>query len=144
MAMSLATHHHSVSVPVDPRLVSQLPKPPGALRAITERVGSTVIVRAGGEVDAANDSSWRRLLREASAAAIAPGLLVVDADGLDFMGLCAFSVLAEEADRCRARGVRICLVSRNALVARIMVVGDFRRRMDLYPDVHTALTAASS
>jgi hypothetical protein len=48
-----------------------------------------VIVRAGGEIDAANEHIWRRLLGEAAAVAFSPGAVVVDVSGLDFMGCCA-------------------------------------------------------
>ena len=79
-----------------------------------------VIVSAGGELDASNDAIWRRLLSEAAAAAGPPGPLVVDISGLDFMGCCAYAALAEEAERCRDRGVEMRLVSNQPVVSRIV------------------------
>src|ERR1700736_5139662 len=79
------------------RLISELAQARSTLRATTERCDLAVIVSAGGELDASNDAIWRRLLSEAAMAAAPPGPLVVDISGLDFMGCCAYSALAEEA-----------------------------------------------
>jgi anti-anti-sigma factor len=102
------------------RLISQLAQARSTLRATTERFGSAVIVSAGGELDASNDTTWRRLLSEASAAAGPPGPLVIDTSGLDFMACCSYAALAEEAERARERGVQIRLVSNQHVVARIV------------------------
>jgi len=102
------------------RLVSELAQARSTLRTTTERIGLAVIVSAGGELDASNDATWRRLLGEAAAAAGAPGPLVVDTSGLDFMGCCAYAALAEEAARCRGRGVEMRLVSNQPVVRRIV------------------------
>jgi anti-anti-sigma factor len=79
-----------------------------------------VIVSAGGELDASNDDTWRRLLSEASAAAGPPGPLVIDLSGLDFMGCCAYAALAEESERSRDRDIEMRLVSNQPVVARIV------------------------
>jgi anti-anti-sigma factor len=72
----------------------------------------------------------------------APGRLLIDTHGLDFMACCAFTALAEEADRCRRRGIRMCLVSRKPIVGRIITAGALGSPLRLYPDVKTALSAA--
>src|ERR1700744_3764371 len=100
------------------RLISELARSRSTLRATTERSGQVVIVSAGGELDASNEATWKRLLSEAAAAAGPPGPLVVDTSGLDFMGCCAYAALAEEAERCRQRGVQLRLVSNQPDVAR--------------------------
>src|ERR1700739_1462244 len=97
-------------------LISELAQARSTLRTTTERIGLAVIVSAGGELDASNDITWRRLLSEAAAAAGPPGPLVVDVSGLDFMGCCAYAALAEEADRCQGRGVEMRLVSNQPVV----------------------------
>src|SRR5246127_5031734 len=102
------------------RLISELAQASSTLRMTTERSGLTVIVTAGGELDASNEATWRRLLSEAAAAAGPPGPLVIDTSGLDFMGCCAYAALAEEARRCRQRGVEVRLVGNQPLVARIV------------------------
>jgi anti-anti-sigma factor len=140
--MSLALEPCPVRLTLSAELVSALSSPPGLLRAIAHRDGSTVTVYADGEVDAANEHSWRQLLREAAAATTAPGPLLIDTDGLDFMACCAFTTLAEEADRCRRRGIRMCLVSRKPIVGRIITAAALGSQLRLYPDAKTALSAA--
>ena len=93
--MSVAVQPSAVPLSLSADLVSALNNPRGVLRTVAQRDGSTVTVYASGEVDAANERSWRRLLREAAAATPQPGPLVIDIDGLDFMGCCAFNALAE-------------------------------------------------
>lgn len=41
------------------------------LRITAERVGSAVVVHAGGEIDARNTTTWRCVLDEVTAAAVA-------------------------------------------------------------------------
>jgi anti-anti-sigma factor len=102
------------------RLIRELGDPRSTLRATAQRSGPAVIVRAGGEIDAANEHTWLQLVSEASAVATPPGPFVVDVNGVEFMGCCAFEVLADEAKRCRCRGVTLRLVSSNPGVARVV------------------------
>jgi anti-anti-sigma factor len=125
------------------RLISELAQARSTLRATTERFGSAVIVTAGGELDASNDAAWRRLLSEASAAAGPPGPLVVDTDGLEFMGCCAYAALAEEAERARERGVELRLVSAQPVVARIVHACDLSDLLPVDTSVEAALSACA-
>jgi anti-anti-sigma factor len=125
------------------RLISELAQARSTLRATTERLGSAVIVNAGGELDASNDTVWRRLLSEASAAAGPPGPLVVDTDGLDFMGCCAYAALAEEAERARGRGVELRLVSSQPVVARIVRACGLSDLLPVDTSVDAALSACA-
>ncbi|WIM88484.1 anti-sigma factor antagonist [Candidatus Mycobacterium wuenschmannii] len=124
------------------RLISSLAQARSTLRATTERYGSAVIVNAGGELDASNDATWRRLLSEASAAAGPPGPLVIDTSGLDFMGCCAYAALAEEAERSRERGVEMRLVSNQPVVARIVRACGLGDLLPVDASVDAALSAA--
>lgn len=142
--VSVAVQPSPIPLTLSANLVSALNNPRGVLRTVAQRDGTTVTVYAGGEVDAANEHSWRQLLREAAAATPLPGPLVIDTDGLDFMGCCAFTALAEEADRCRRRGVRMCLVSRKPIVGRIITAGGLGSWLPVYPDADTALSAAAA
>jgi len=90
------------------------------LHVLVERRGSALLVRAGGSVDASNIAVWRRLVAEAADVAIAPGPLIIDTSGLEFMGICAFAALIDESARCRRRGIRLCLVSDQQLTARVV------------------------
>ena len=125
------------------RLISELAQARSTLRATTERFGSAVIVTAGGELDASNDAAWRHLLSEASAAAGPPGPLVVDTDGLEFMGCCAYAALAEEAERARERGVEVRLVSAQSVVARIVRACGLTDLLPVDTSVDAALSACA-
>jgi anti-anti-sigma factor len=130
-------------VKLSTRLVAELGEPDSTLRATTQRCGSAVIIRAGGEIDASNEHTWQGLVTEAAAVATRPGPLVVDVGGLDFMGCCAFAVLAEEADRCRGRGIELRLVSRHYGVARIIQEAcGFSGVLPVHPTTESALSAA--
>lgn len=121
------------------RLVRELGEPRSTLRATTDRDGAAVLIHAGGEVDACNEHTWRHLLSEAATSVPASGLLVVDVTDLDFMGCCAFAALAEEADRCRRRGVELRLVSSYSTVARIVAACGLSHILPAFPTVDAAL-----
>ena len=140
--MSVAVQTYPIPLTLSANLVSALNNPRGVLRTVAQRDGSTVTVYVGGEVDAANEHSWQQLLREAAAATPAPGLLVIDTDGLDFMGSCAFTALAEEADHCRRRGIVMCVVSCKPIVGRVITAGGLGSLLPVYPNADTALSAA--
>jgi anti-anti-sigma factor len=142
--MSVAVQPSSIPLTLSADPVSALNNPRGVLRTVAQRDGTIVTVYAGGEVDAANKHGWQQMLREAAAATPAPGPLVIDTDGLDFMGCCAFTALAEEADRCHSRGIRMCLVGRKPIVRRIITAIGLGSRLPVYPDADTALSAAAA
>jgi anti-anti-sigma factor len=124
------------------RLVYELGDPHSTLRATTDRHGPAVLINAGGEVDACNERTWRHLVCEAASLVGAPGPLVVDVTGLDFMGCCAFAVLADEAQRCRRRAVELRLVSRQPVVARIVDACGLRGVLPIYPTADSALATS--
>jgi anti-anti-sigma factor len=125
------------------RLVYELGDPHSTLRATTDRCGAAVLINAGGEVDACNEHTWRHLVSEAASVVTPPGPFVVDLTGLDFMGCCAFAVLAEQAQRCRRRGIQLRLVSRQRIVARIVDVCGLSRVLPIYPTADSALATAA-
>jgi anti-anti-sigma factor len=138
--MNLGSVESSViRVALSPQLVSELGDPHSTLRAVTQRSGPVVIIRAGGEVDAANEHTWRRLVEEAAAVAAPPGPFIVDINGLDFMACCAFAVLAAESERCRGRGVALRLVSCDPSVARVIQACNLGGILPLHPTIDTAL-----
>jgi anti-anti-sigma factor len=124
------------------RLMTELGDPRSTLRATTQRNGPAVIIRAGGEIDASNQDTWRRLVSESAAVATAPGPFVVDVSGLGFMGCCAYSVVADEAERCRRRGVGLRLVSCNPSVARIIKACELSVVLPVHPTTDSALLPA--
>ncbi len=122
------------------RLLAELGSTHSKLRATAQRDGAAVVVYAGGNIDACNEDAWRRLLVEAAAAVTAPGVLVVETSGLEFMACCAFSVLADELDECRERGVELRLVSCQPVVTRIVEACGLGAVLPVFPTVDTALT----
>ena len=122
-------------------LVAQMSGAGNTLHATIERRGSAVLLYAGGEVDAANESIWRRLLGEAATATAAPGPLLIDTNGLDFMAGCAYAALAEQAYQCRIQGINLCLVSAQRIVARVVGVLKLDTQVPLYHNVDAALMA---
>jgi anti-anti-sigma factor len=125
------------------RLISELAQARSTLRTTIERSDLAVIVSAGGELDASNETTWRRLLSEAAMAAGSPGPLVVDISGLDFMGCCAYAALGEEAERCRRRGVEMRLVSSQPVVARIVTACGLSELLPVDDSVDIALSACA-
>jgi anti-anti-sigma factor len=139
--MRLATEPFSTHLMLSTRLVYELGDPHSTLRATTNRSGPAVLIHAGGEVDACNEHTWRQLLDEAAAVVTAPGPFVVDVSGLDFMGCCAFAALADQAERCRDRGVELLLVSHHPIVARVVKACGLAGMLPVYPSVDTALAS---
>jgi anti-anti-sigma factor len=125
------------------RLVYELGDPHSTLRATTDRSGPAVLINAGGEIDACNEHTWRHLVSEAASVVTPPGPFVVDVTGVDFMGCCAFAVLAEAAQRCHRRGIELRLVSRQAIVTRIVDVCGLSRVLPIYPTADSALAATA-
>jgi anti-anti-sigma factor len=126
------------------RLVSELSDAQSMLRATVQGSGSAVIVYAGGEIDACNENTWRRLLSEAATFVTPSQRFVVDVSGLDFMACCAFAALADEANRCRHRGVDLCLVSGQPSVTRSVAACGLRDALLVYPSAHSAPAEARS
>ena len=119
--MSLAvTEVFATPLRLSPRLVSGLGAERSTLRAAVQSFDSAVIVYVGGEIDACSEETWRLLLAEASAFAADPQLFIVDVSGVDFMSCSSYQALADEAVRCRARGINLCLVSLDSAVSRIV------------------------
>jgi anti-anti-sigma factor len=137
---SALTDSFPTQMTLSARLVSELGDPHSTLRATTQRYGPVVIIQAGGEIDASNEHTWRRLVSETAAAATPPGPFVVDVNGLDFMGCCAFAALADEAERCRSRGVGLRLVSCNPRVARIIEGCGLSGVLPVHPNTDSALS----
>lgn len=125
---------------------SNLRHPSGAstyLHVATRRSGSALVISASGDIDLSNEKAWEQLLGEAAATTIAPGPVVVDIRNLDFIGSCAYAALARQAERCRRRGVRLCVVSHQPIVDRIVAVCGLRQMLPIHPTIQTALERAA-
>lgn len=136
IAESFSTH-----MTISTRLRYELGDRCSTLRATTDRYGEAVVIHAGGEVDACNEHTWQQLVHEAAATASPPGPFVVDVTDVDFMACCAYAVLADAAQDCRLRGVELRLVSRAAIVGRIVLACGLSDALPIYPTVDQALAA---
>ncbi|MCV7163266.1 anti-sigma factor antagonist [Mycobacterium stomatepiae] len=121
------------------RLIYELGDPHSTLRATTDRRGTAVVIYAGGEIDACNEETWRRLVSEAAGVVTCPGPLIVDVTDLDFIACCAVEALAAEAETLRRRGVELRLVSPQRIVARIVDACGLGGVLPIYPTADSAL-----
>jgi anti-anti-sigma factor len=142
--MSLVSDRYTPHLTLSTRLVSELGESHSTLRATTDCNGPAVLIRAGGEIDAHNEHTWRHLVSEAAAVATPPGPFVVDVTGVDFMACCAFAVLADEAEWCRRRGVELRLVSSQPIVARIIKACGLTELLPIYRSVDSALAESAA
>jgi len=134
-----------VAIGTAPGPASTRPSPhPGdaqsGIRAVTECSGSAVVVHVGGDIDASNEGAWQRLVNRSASIAIAPGPFVIDVRELEFMGSCAYAVLAQASVRCRRRGVNLRLVSTQPIVARTIAACGLGRLLPMYTSVEGALS----
>ncbi|OBG49475.1 MULTISPECIES: anti-sigma factor antagonist [unclassified Mycobacterium] len=143
MSSAIAEPMTTTHLMLSTKLVYELGDPNSTLRATADRSGPAVLIYAGGEVDACNEHTWRQLISEVAGIVAAPGPLVIDVTGLEFMGCCAFAVLADEAKRCKNRGVELRLVSREPIVARIVDACGLSALLPIYPTADSALASAA-
>jgi anti-anti-sigma factor len=115
----------------------------GPLRFVVERVESAVVLRVGGDIDASNIAAWQCLLNEVAGATAAPGPLVVDTTSLNFMGACGFAALATTSKQCRRRGITLCVVGNQAVLARIIAACRWQTELPAYGNVSAALDACA-
>lgn len=108
-----------------------------------ERSGSAMLVYAVGSVDASNAAIWQQLVGEAAAITVAPGPLIVDTSELEFMGLCAFAVLAEESASCLQRGVKLKLVSDQPIASRVVTAAGLGTELSFCANIDDALGGRS-
>ncbi len=143
MSSAIAEPMSTAHLMLSTKLVYELGDPNSTLRAATDRSGPAVVIYAGGEIDACNEHTWRQLVSEAAGVVTLPGPFVVDVTGLEFMGCCAFAVLADEARRCQERGIELRLVSHQPIVNRIFDACGLSGLLPIYPTVDSALAAAA-
>jgi anti-anti-sigma factor len=136
--------NESFPVPSGTHLSPQFGEPNSGLRSITECTGSAVVIHVGGDVDASNETVWERLVSRNAGSAIAPGPFVIDVRALEFMGSCAYAALADEAVRCRRRGVSLRLVCSEPVVARTIAACGLGHLLPIYTSVENALSPSVS
>lgn len=108
------------------------------LSPVITRDVAAVVTRVSGEIDAENEDVWRRLLAETAELTGSPGSLIVDINGVEFIGVGAFRILVEQIDRCRQRGVEMCVVATQPIIARLAAVCGVASLVPIYPTVAKA------
>jgi anti-anti-sigma factor len=108
------------------------------LRVNVELCGAMTVLHVGGDVDISNVASWRCLLTAVSGATTAPGVLVIDIDPSSFLGLCAFTALADISEHCRDRGIDLRLVGTQPCIARVIALCQWDTELPVYPSLLTA------
>ncbi len=140
MRKTAASVFQPVSVPV----ISGSGAAADRLRCDTEIRGHAVVMRARGEVDGFTLSSWQRAVRAAASAIVAPGPLIIDLRGLDFISCRAFAVLAEQATWCRGRGIDLRLVSTAPIVTRVITAAGLTELLLVSPGIDLDIVAGST
>jgi anti-anti-sigma factor len=98
-----------------------------------------LIVQVFGQVDAHNESTWRRMLSESAAATPEHSMLVIDGGSLDFMSCGALVALAKQAADSRQHGVLVRLVIGQPSIRRIVTECGLDDALSAYPDLDSAL-----
>lgn len=109
------------------------------LQLTAVRNGHAMLLCARGDIDAANADIWESALDEVAAATDTPGLLLIDAREVDFMGSVAYAALATQSLRCRRRGIELRLISTQPIVARVISGCGLRDTIPMYSSVDAAL-----
>ncbi|RMI31232.1 STAS domain-containing protein [Nocardia stercoris] len=97
---------------------------------------NTIWLVARGSIDASTIGYWQQHIRDAAETALSAGPLVIDMRGVSFVSCRGFEAIAEENERCRDRGVRICLIGCVPRVQRILDVSQLD--LDVYPSALAA------
>jgi len=128
-----------VRVGLIPRLLRQLGAPSNTMRGFVERDDSAVIVHVHGEVDACNESTWRRLLGEAASAAAPGAALIVDLTGLKYVSCSALEALIRQSHWCRRYDVQIRLVTEQSVIRKVIRASVPADAMPIFPSIDVAL-----
>lgn len=115
----------------------------GRLAVDVGRRDRAVVVDVRGELDAYSMPMWWRITREAAAHAAAPGTVVVDITGLDFIAGGPLAALADLTDGCRNRGVNLVVLSRASVVQRMVAVTGLDKRLVVCATLGAALAAGT-
>jgi anti-anti-sigma factor len=105
---------------------------------VTASTGEAVVLTIDGALDAVSSSAAGESLREAVAALPPPSLVVVDLSTVGFFAAAGVHLLAEVANACTRRGLRMRLVvAPESVVARVVRIA----RLDDLPTYPTLAAA---
>jgi anti-anti-sigma factor len=101
--------------------------------------GDACVVTATGELDMVSAPRFRQVLRDRLARPAR--LLVIDLDGLSFMGSSGLAALVETLDWARESGSVLRVVARGPVVIRPLAATALDRMIEVFPTVPEALGA---
>jgi anti-sigma B factor antagonist len=111
---------------------------PPLLRLSGERLGTTWLVHAVGEVDV----STAPLLRaEAAPDGPAPALLILEFTGVRFLDSAGLTVLVQLEEWCRERAAAFKIVTQNRAVLRVLQISALDRVLTIVATLDDALPA---
>jgi len=109
-----------------------------SLRVITDRVGTTVVVRAIGEVDLGTAHGLAAALQAGWEAAHVPGRLVVDLSGIVFFSVAGLALLIATEQQCRERQLELRVVATTRSVLHALQVTGLDVLFDITPTLLAA------
>ncbi|EHR50002.1 anti-anti-sigma factor [Saccharomonospora marina XMU15] len=106
-----------------------------------QRSSDVVLVRVSGEVDLLSAPELRRWVREA----ISPGIgVVLELDGIGFLGSAGLSVLAELCEQAGREGLRWAIVATKRVVLRPLEATGLVSQMSVYGSTEDAIHAVTT
>lgn len=111
---------------------------PPLLRLSGERLGTTWLVHAVGEID----TSTAPLLRDqATPGGPAPALLILEFTGVTFLDSAGLTVLVQLAEWCHERAAAFKIVTRNRAVLRVLRISALDQVLTVVATLDDALPA---
>lgn len=104
------------------------------------RADGVVHARVVGEVDLLSAPNLRKWIHEELTA---PARLVLDLDGVEFLGSAGLSVLAELAEEAAGSRLEWAIVASTRVVLRPLEATGLSEQVPVHPDVESAILAVS-
>ncbi|MBB5960682.1 anti-anti-sigma factor [Saccharothrix tamanrassetensis] len=101
--------------------------------------GPAVVVRVAGELDMHTSEVLERELRQAVDSVLPPAPVVLDLDGVTFMGSPGLSLMLEQHVRCAGRGSQFRVVASHRAVLRPLELTELDNVFAVLPTVEQAL-----
>jgi anti-sigma B factor antagonist len=124
------------------RMIDNLIDSQDLLTAKLDRVGTVPIVRVVGEIDLSTVTGFSEPVHRALATG--PPGLVIDLQGVVFLGVCGLRVLIEADHRARKTGCPVYLVTGRRELLRPFKVAGLVTRLQCSPSVAAALASVGN
>lgn len=104
-------------------------------------VPNQIVIEVGGEVDMLTSPQLRAIVLEQFEPAAGTELVVLDVDGVTFLGTSGLAVLIEVREAAHAAGVELRLVCTARRVLRPLTIAGLVPLFDIHPTLDEALAA---